>query len=130
MLGGAVFLVCKSDLLQGIQFPVPGQQKRSAIADFQVLRGDGDAFGHHILHLQPKVFGIQRHAVAENVGDAFPENTGGEQVKGELAVGIDDGMARVAAALIAYDNVIVLRQQIHHPALAFVTPVDAYNRGV
>ena len=48
-------------------------------------------------------------------------------MEGEFAKFVDDGVARVAAALIADNNIKVLGEQIDHSALALVTPVDAYN---
>ena len=51
-------------------------------------------------------------------------------MQGEFPEWIDDGVARVAASLIADDHVKVLRQQIDHAALALVAPVDAYNSAV
>ena len=52
------------------------------------------------------------------------------QVQGELPVFVYDGVARVAAALIADDDVEVLGEQVHHPALALVAPVYADYRAV
>ena len=46
-------------------------------------------------------------------------------MQGKFAVLIDNGMAGIAAALIADNDVIVFGQQIDHASLALVTPVDA-----
>ena len=50
---------------------------------------------------------VQRDAVAQDVYNALAENAGGQQMQGKFAVFIDDGVARVAAALIADYDVIV-----------------------
>ena len=130
LLRGAVFLIGQPLLLQRVQVPVPGQQQAGAFTDFQILRRQCDALCGDILHLLPQVLRIQRHTVAEDVDDAVAENAGGQQVQGKLPLFVDDGVAGVAAALIAHDDVIVLRQQVHHPPLALVAPVDPDDRTV
>ena len=45
----------------------------------------------------------------------------------EFAVFVDDGVTGIAAALITHDQIVIVRQQIDHAALAFITPVDADN---
>ena len=130
LLGGAVLLVLQALFLQGVQLPVPGQQQGGPVADLQVLRGDGDAGSPNVLHLIVKVFAVQGHAVAQDVHHALPEDAGGQQVQGELALVVDDGVTGVAAALIANGDVIVAGEQVHHAALALVAPVDAYDRAV
>ena len=51
-------------------------------------------------------------------------------MKGEFAVLIHDGVARVVAALIPADDVIISCNEVNHTALALVAPVDAYDRAV
>ena len=109
---------------------MPGQQQRGPVADFQILRGDGNALAGNVLDLIPETFRIQRHAVAQNVYHTRAEQAGGEQVQGEFAVFIDNGMPGVAAALVADDHVIIRREQVYHTALAFVAPVNANDRCV
>ena len=48
----------------------------------------------------------------------------------KFAVLIDDRMAGIAAALITNDDIVVLGQQVYHPALALVAPVDANDCAV
>ena len=45
----------------------------------------------------------------------------------KFAMLIDDSMSCVSAALIANNHIVILRQQIHHAALALIAPVDAYD---
>ncbi len=109
---------------------MPGQKQGSAVADFQVLGSQGHAFGLHLLHFLPKVLTVQGDAVAEDIDDAVPEDTGGEQMEGELSLFVDDGMPRVAAALIPDHYVIVLRHKVDHTAFSLVAPVDAYDGAI
>ena len=43
----------------------------------------------------------------------------------EFSFFVDHRMAGVSASLIADHDVVVLREQVHHAAFAFVAPVDA-----
>ena len=47
-------------------------------------------------------------------------------MKGEFSPVIHYGMARVASSLKPDDDIVVFREKIDHPALSFITPVDAY----
>ena len=100
LLGGAVLLVLETGLLQCIQLPVPRQQQGGPVADQQVFRGNGHSGGPQRLDLRQEIFAVQRHAVAEDVHDTLVENAGGQQMQGELAHVVDDGVAGVAATLI------------------------------
>ena len=127
LLGGAELLVGQSGLFQTVQLPMPGHQQGGPVTDHQILRSDGHALGGDLLDLLPQVLRVKGNTVAQNVHDTLPENTGGQQMQGELAVLIDNGMTGVAAALITHDDVVVLGQKVNHPAFAFVTPVDSYD---
>lgn len=52
---------------------------------------------------------------------------GGNEVELEFAQRVDNGMARVVAALVADDHVVLLRQIVYHASLAFIAPVNAYD---
>ena len=130
LLGGAEFLVGQTLFLQLVLQAMPGEQQGGAVADHEIVRRERDALAHHILHFDAEVFGVKRHAVAQHIDHIRPEDAGWEQMQGELPVLVDDRMPRVAAALIAHDDVVFLRQQIDHAALAFIAPVDAYNCAV
>ena len=121
------FLSCQPGFLQPVQLPVPGQQQGGPVADFQILRRNGHAGGADGVHLTEQVLAVQRHAVAQNVHHALPENAGGQQMQGKGALFIDHGVAGVAAALIPHHHVIVVGKIVHHAALAFVAPVNTYN---
>ena len=126
--GGAVLFVGQASFLQRVQLPVPGQKQRGPVTDFQVFRADRHAFFPQGFDLDPEVFGVQRDTVAQNIHNAGVKNAGGQQMQRKLPIVVDDGVARVAASLIADDHVKVLRQQIDHAALALVAPVDAHDR--
>ena len=53
-----------------------------------------------------------------------------DEMQRKLAVFVHHGMPRVVAALIPADHIILAGDQIDHPPLAFVAPVDAYDRTV
>ncbi|MPM48070.1 hypothetical protein SDC9_94792 [bioreactor metagenome] len=48
----------------------------------------------------------------------------------KFAILVHHGMSGVAAALIADDHIVVVGDEVHHPALPLVAPVDAYNCAV
>ena len=106
---------------------MPRQQQRRAGADLEVIGGDCYALVAHVADLFDQALGVYGDAVADDGDDALPEDARGQQVQSKFAVFIDDGVSRVAAALIAHDNVIVGADEVDHAALALVTPVDADN---
>ena len=72
--------------------------------------GAGTPLSGQGLQLVDQLADVQGHAVADDVGDVGIEDAGGEDVQGEPAIVIDDGVARVGAALEADDHVGRLRQ--------------------
>ena len=97
------------------------------VADLQVLRRDGDAAVAQTPNLVEQVLGVDDHAGTHDVDGLVAQNAGREEIQHELALVVDDGVPGVVAALIAHDNVVFLRQEIDHAALALVAPVDAYD---
>ena len=51
-------------------------------------------------------------------------------MKREFAEFVYNGVARVAAALIAHNNIVIFGEHVNHSALSFVAPVDTYNSTV
>lgn len=117
-------------LLQRVLLLVPGQEQASAFAYHEVFRSYVNSICPEQLDFLPQALEVERHAGAEHVHDPRAEDAGGQQVQGELPVFVYDGVARVPAALIADDDVEVLGEQVHHPALALVAPVYADYRAV
>ena len=130
LLGGAVHLVLQPRLLQRVQLPVPRQQQGGPVADHQVFRGDADAGRADRFHLRHQVFAVQRHAVAQDIHHAGAEHAGGQQMQGEFAHIVDNGVPGVAAALIPHHHIILPCQIVHHAALSLVAPVDTYDRAI
>ena len=52
-----------------------------------------------------EIFDAQRHAVADDIGDMAVEHAGRKLMQGKFTVIVYDGMARVAAALKADDDI-------------------------
>ena len=51
-------------------------------------------------------------------------------MKGKFSFLIYHRVTGIAAALIAYDNVKLLGQEVDHTALSFIAPVNTYYRAV
>jgi hypothetical protein len=58
------------------------------------------------------------------------EYAGRNQVQGEFPVFVDNRMAGIAAALVPYDDIIPVGQQIDHAAFSFISPIDPDNSAV
>ena len=125
---GAVFLLLQAHFFQLVQLAVPRKKERGALADHHIVRGDHNALRLKFADFLDEALRVQGHAIAEHVDHARPEHAGWQQVQHEFAVAVDDGVAGVSAALKAHDNIKVFRQQVYHPALSFISPVDSHNR--
>ncbi|MPM59266.1 hypothetical protein SDC9_106106 [bioreactor metagenome] len=104
-----------------------GEDDRRTVADLEVFRRNRDSLRAQIVHLLEQFLRVNDRAVAEHVDNAFPEDAGGQEVQRKLAVFVDDGMARVIAALIADNHIVIGGDEIDHATFAFVTPVDPHN---
>ena len=129
-LGGAVGTILQTGLLQGVQVPVVGEHQGGAVGDLKVFGSDLDARLLQVLDLLPQMLTVDDHTVAQDIDNALAEDAGGQQVQGEFSVFVDDGVTGVVAALVAHHHVVLFGDQVHHAALAFVTPVDAHDRAV
>ena len=127
--GGTELLIGQALLLHHVLQAVIGQADDGLLADLEVFRGDGDALLGQAADLTHQVLQVDDHAVAHDVDGGLPEDAGGQQVQDEGALVIDDGVACIIAALIATDNVIIGGKQVHHTALAFISPVDSNDCG-
>ena len=114
-------------LLQRVLLPVPGQEQGRALAYEQVFRSYANSAAAQLLHLLQETLAVQRHAGTQDVQHPGPEHARGQQVQRKFAQLIFHRVARVPAALVADDGVAVLGEQVHHPALALVAPVEAYH---
>ena len=124
---GAELLVRQAVFLQAVQKLMIRHADRRAVGDFEIVRRDLDALFAQATDLADQMLDVDDHADAHDVDRLGAQNTGGQKVQNELAAVVDDGVTRVVAALIADDDVVLTAQKVDHAALAFVTPVDAYN---
>ena len=72
---------------------------------------------------------IGDHAIADEARPAGMQNAGGDQVQHMLAAADDDGVAGVAAALVAHDQVGLRGQHVDDLAFAFIAPLGANENG-
>ena len=122
--GGAEGLAAQPLLLVLIEQHVIGHDHLGAVGDHQA--------GLDALFLQGRRFSekladVQRHPVADDVGDVIVKHAGGQLVQRKLAVLVDDGVPRVASALKADDHVGFSRQNVGDLPFALVAPVGAYD---
>ena len=89
-----------------------------------------------MLHVSPEADGageivnVQRHAGANDVHNILMEHAGGQQMQGEFAHIVDNGVPGVAAALIPHHHIVLPCQVIHHAAFTLVAPVDPHDRAI
>ena len=51
-------------------------------------------------------------------------------MKGQLRVAMDDGMTRIVASLVTYDEIVVAGDQVGYFAFALVAPLSANEYSV
>ena len=126
--GGAKLFVCQPLLLHDVLHLVVGHADDGPAAELQIVRRDGDARLPQRFRFVAQMLQIHHHAVADDIDGGLPQDARGQQIQDELALFVDHGVAGVVAALVAADDVVALGEQVHHAALAFVAPVDSYDR--
>ena len=114
-------------LLQTVHQLVIRHTDRGLVADLQILRRDGYAALTQTLHLAAQMLQVNDHAGPQHIDCTVPQDAGGHQVQDEFALVVDHRVTGVVAALVTDHYVIALAEQVHHAALAFVAPVDAYD---
>ena len=80
------------------------------------------------IHLLDEVFHTQRNAIADDVGRVIVKYARGELVQRELAIFVDNGMARIAAALVPDHDVGLRRHDVGNFPFSFIAPIGAYYR--
>ena len=68
---------------------------------------------------------VDDHAVAHYIDYLRAQDARRHQVEDKLTQMVDNSVTGIVAALIADDYIIILRKQVDHSSLAFITPVDA-----
>ena len=101
-----------------------------ALGNFEVLRRDRDARVLQCFNFAAQTLQIDHDAVAQHIHNTWQADTRGNEMEGKFTVFVHDGMSCVIAALIPADDVIISCNEVNHTALAFVAPVDAYDRAV
>ena len=70
---------------------------------------------------------MEGNTVADDVGGALREYTGGQKVERKSAVVVDNRVSRICTALVANHNVRILCEHVRNLTLTFVAPVGADN---
>ena len=96
--------------------------------DLQCLAGNTLGFEH--CHLFDQDAGINDHAVADDRRAVLIHDAGRHKMKGQLRVAMDDGMTRIVASLVTYDEIVVAGDQIGYFAFALVAPLSANEYSV
>ena len=113
-------------LARTVDRDVPGHDQVRVARDPERLRGDAPAL--EVVDL------LQQHARVDDAAGAEDAHLPGEDARGQvpelerLAVD-DDGVARVRPALVAADEVRLLREQVDDLAFPLVAPLRADDHG-
>ena len=128
--GRAVFLILQTGFLQTVERTMVREDDGGALGNFEVLRRDRDARVLQCFNFAAQTLQIDHDAVAQHIHNTWQADTRGNEMEGKFTVFVHDGMSCVIAALIPADDVIISCNEVNHTALAFVAPVDAYDRAV
>ncbi len=128
-LGRAELLLALGEFAAFVETRVVRHYQMRAIADEQVFL-DGDAERAQAVDLLDERNRIDDDAVADHADLAGPQDARGDEVQHVLLPAEDDGMAGVVAPLTAHDDVGAAREHVDDLALAFVTPLRAYENDV
>ena len=125
--GGAVGVLAQALLLPLILRGMDRQHHHGAVGNLEIVGGDLHAGRAQAVDLAAQVLQVNHRARTQQVDGLRMEDAGGQQVQREFAVLVDDRVARVVAALIAHNHLKLIREVVHHAALALVAPVDAHD---
>ena len=123
--GRAEFLVLEPRFLHAVEHDVIGHTDLRLVADLQVFGRDPDAGFRQFADLLCQVLDVDDHAVAHDARDVASQNARGQQIEHEFSLRVDHRVSRVVSALIADDDVLILREEIDHSAFSFISPVDS-----
>ena len=126
-LGGADLVIAQALLVGAVKILVVRHDDMRVAADLEVLAGDALSLEHG--HFLDQHAGIHHHAVADDGNGVLVHDAGGHQVKRQLLVAVDNGMACVVAALITDDVIVFASNEIGDLAFAFVAPLGANQNG-
>ena len=121
--GGADLVVAEASLAGTVEVAVVRHDQVRVGADQEAVRGE--TVGLELVHLGEEDLWVDDDAVADDRRDMRIHDPGGDEVQLERAATVNDGMARVVAALIANDVIHVVREEVGDLTLAFVAPLSA-----
>ncbi len=121
---GADVLAAGAALVERFVFgDVPGKDHVRPIADQQVL-ADLDAAGQQAVDLLQDAGRVEHHAAGDDALHAGSQDAAGNQRQLVGLAVADDGMAGVAAPLVADDDIVLFGQQVDEFAFGFVSPLQ------
>ena len=122
--GGADLLAARVPLDHLVDGDVIRHQQMRVGRDQQPLGVDAAIF--QTLQLVEQYAGIDHHAVADHVGDAWRQDPRWNEVQREILAGRqDDGMPGIVPALIPHDPLHAATEQVGGLTLALVAPLGA-----
>ena len=125
--GGADLVLAQALFGSAVEVDVVGHDDVGVAGDDQTFAGD--ALGFELGHFIDEHARVDHHAVADDGRDRVVHDARGDKVQGELLVAVNHRMAGVVAALVAYDVIEVLRNEVGDLALAFIAPLGADEHG-
>ena len=115
----------KTRFLHGIEFHMVRHDHLGPVGN-QNLRLRNTAFLQG-LEFFDEILHTQCHAVTDDVCDVIIKHAGRELVQRKFPIVVDDGMARIAAALKTNHNIGFRCLYIGNFPLTFVAPIGAHN---
>jgi hypothetical protein len=110
-------------LARAVEVAVVRHDEMRVAADEQAV--GGELVGLEAVHLLDEHLGVDDAPVADDRRDVRVHDAARNEVQLERAAAVDDGVARVVAALEADDVVEVVGDQVGDLALALVAPLGA-----
>ena len=92
----------RQGLLQTVEGAVVREDDGSALGNFEILRRNGHARVLQRLNFTAQALQIDHDAVAQHVYNARQADAGGDEMKGEFAVRIHDGVA------VSYTHLVLI----------------------
>src|SRR6266702_4562542 len=127
--GGADFRGALRRFARDVDRRVIRKDQGTGLGDAQARR-NLDAGALELVHLLDQRLRRKHHAVADVAGHALPEDARGDEVQHGLPAADHQRMPGVVPALEAHHPLGVVGKPVHDLALAFVTPLGAYDDDV
>lgn len=108
---------------QAVFLKVPGENEVGTVAKNEVA-ADLDAAGQQAVDFLQQAGRIEDHAGGDHALDLGAEDAAGDERELEGLAAGDDGVAGVGPALVADDDIVVLREQIDDLALGLIAPLQ------